>query len=390
MICDKGHKKRSTWVIIGVAALTLFSAQLGAQTVQADTEPVTATTATQATIAVEYRDTATNEVVGTLDLTDQYDTEFATRSQEIGQNIPTGYTLDQTRLPDQLPMYFGDPTVTALTFYVKQLADVTIPVEYRDTATNQLVSTLTLTAQYDTEFSTRSQEIGQNIPTGYTLDQTRLPEQLPMYFGDPAVPALTVYVKQLADVTIPVEYRDTATNQLVGTLTLTAQYDTEFSTRSQAIGQNIPAGYTIDQTRLPVQLPMYFGDPAVTRITLYVVKKTQGGHGDNGNNGNAGDNGNQGNSGHKGNGSDQGHSGNQGNQGNTGGNGGAIRHTTTTKPRRVAETGATPKQTVTDAKGQLPQTGDEAGHNLQAAGALTLLAVSMMSLLGVARRKKQG
>nr|WP_246287302.1 LPXTG cell wall anchor domain-containing protein [Lacticaseibacillus absianus] len=182
-----------------------------------------------------------------------------------------------------------------------------------------------------------------------------------MYFGDPAVPSLTFYVQKLPDVTIPVYYRDTKTGALIHTLALTAQYDTEFSTRSEEIGQNVPAGYTIDTTRLPEQLPLYFGDPAVTSLTFYLVATTPGGNCDQGNG--AGGNGTAGN----------------------GTNGNGIDGQPSGNPDTVSHPSADQQPPTTSTQQVLPQTGATTTPAAAGAGALLTL-VSLIGLAGTRRK----
>ncbi|WP_461227234.1 MucBP domain-containing protein [Lacticaseibacillus suihuaensis] len=347
--------------------------------------------ATTATVAVSYVDAATEATVGEgIQVTGTIGDPFDLFAQAITAGIPAGYRRDATR-PATGPAAFGDAQPAVV--YVTPLTDVTIPIYYRDTTTDALIKTFELTDQYDTEFATRSAEIGENVPVGYTIDQTRLPEQLPLYFGDPSVTSLTFYVSKLADVTIPIYYRDTTTNALIKTLKLTDAYDTEFATRSAEIGENVPAGYTIDQTRLPEQLPMYFGDPAVTSLTFYLVKTATGG-GD----GSGSGSGENGNGGESENGSDGSESGSGDNGGSGSGNGsGAGQPGGASSQGSSRDDATSPSGTASGAAAQgeddaqpaaLPQTGTVTAAPAVAALGTIAVVASLIGLVGSWRRQR--
>ncbi|WP_262316612.1 MucBP domain-containing protein [Lacticaseibacillus parakribbianus] len=356
--------------------------------------------ATTATVTVSYVDATTEATVGEgIQVTGTIGDPFDLFAQAITAGIPAGYRRDTTR-PATGPAAFGDAQPAIV--YVTPLTDVTIPIYYRDTTTDALIKTFELTDQYDTEFATRSAEIGENVPAGYTIDQTRLPEQLPLYFGDPSVTSLTFYVSKLADVTIPIYYRDTTTNALIKTLKLTDAYDTEFATRSAEIGENVPAGYTIDQTRLPAQLPMYFGDPAVTSLTFYLIKTTTGGGDGSGSGSGSGENGNGGES-------ENGSGGSESGSGESGGSGSGSNNGSGFEPGPTGGTGneggqgsgdgqadsqldSAHGQPATDAAAQpaaLPQTGTVTAAPAVAALGTIAVVASLIGLVGSWRRQRQ-
>ncbi len=221
-----------------------------------------------ADVTVEYVDTEGNEIHASQtisgDVGDSYDA-----STEKYQLTIDGYTLDESRLPENSKGVFSETAQTITYIYTKNpipAADVT--VKYADTEGNEIQASQTISGNVG-DFYDASTEKYQLSIEGYTLDESQLPENSKGVFSKTAQTVTYIYTKNpipAADVTV--EYADTEGNEIHASQTISGNVGDSYDVSTEKYQLTIE-GYTLDESQLPENSKGVFSETAQTVTYIY-------------------------------------------------------------------------------------------------------------------------
>ncbi|MGF2167093.1 MucBP domain-containing protein [Enterococcus casseliflavus] len=150
-----------------------------------------------ADITVEYVDPEGNKIHAAKKISgnvgDSYDA-----STEKYQLTIEGYTLDQSQLPENLKGVFSETAQIITYIYTKNpipAADVT--VEYADTEGNEIHASQTISGNVGDSYDASTEKYQVTID-GYTLDESRLPQNAKGTLGKEEATVTYVYTKENA------------------------------------------------------------------------------------------------------------------------------------------------------------------------------------------------
>ena len=223
-----------------------------------------------ADVTVEYADTEGNEIHASQTISgnvgDSYDA-----STEKYQLTIEDYTLDESRLPENLKGVFGEKAQTVTYIYTKNpipAADVT--VEYADTEGNEIHASQTISGNVGDSYDASTEKYQLTIED-YTLDESRLPENLKGVFGEKAQTVTYIYTKNpipAADVTV--EYVDTEGKEIHSSQTISGNVGDTFDASTDQYKLSID-GYTLDESQSPENLKGVFSETA-QKVTFIYTK----------------------------------------------------------------------------------------------------------------------
>ena len=180
-----------------------------------------------------------------------------------------GYTLDETKLPENSKGAFGETAQTVTYVYTKNpvpAADVT--VEYVDTEGKETHPSQKISGNVGYSYDASTEQYQLKIE-GYTLDESQLPENIKGVFKETAQTVTYIYTKNpvpAADVTV--EYVDTEGNEIHASQTISGNVGDSYDTSTEKYQLKIE-GYTLDESQLPENLKGVFGETAQTVTYIY-------------------------------------------------------------------------------------------------------------------------
>ena len=225
-----------------------------------------------ADVTIEYVDREGNEIHASQTISgnvgDSYDA-----STEKYQLTIEDYTLDESRLPENLKGVFGETAQIVTYIYTENpipAADVT--VEYVDTEGNEIHPSQIISGNVGEPYDVSTKNY-QLVIEGYTLDESQLPENSKGVFGETAQTVTYIYKKNpipAADVTV--EYVDTEGNEIHSSQTISGNVGDTFDASTDQYKLKID-GYTLDESQSPENLKGVFSETAQT-VTYIYTKKT--------------------------------------------------------------------------------------------------------------------
>ncbi|MFW8597325.1 MucBP domain-containing protein [Enterococcus innesii] len=180
-----------------------------------------------------------------------------------------GYTLDETKLPENSKGAFGETAQTVTYIYTKNpipAADVT--VEYVDTEGKEIHPSQTISGNVGDSYDASTEKYQLAIED-YTLDESQLPENSIGVFSETAQTVTYVYTKNpipAADVTV--EYVDTEGNEIHASQTISGNVGDSYDASTEKYQLKIE-GYTLDESQLPEDLKGVFSETAQTVTYVY-------------------------------------------------------------------------------------------------------------------------
>ncbi|MFS1018945.1 MucBP domain-containing protein [Enterococcus casseliflavus] len=221
-----------------------------------------------ADVTIEYVDREGNEIHASQTISgnvgDSYDA-----STEKYQLTIEDYTLDESRLPENLKGVFGETAQTVTYIYTENpipAADVT--VEYVDTEGNEIHASQTINGNLGDSYDASTEKYQLAIED-YTLDESQLPENLKGVFSETAQTVTYIYTKNpipAADVTV--EYVDTEGNEIHASQTINGNLGDSYDASTEEYQLTIE-GYTLDESQLPENLKGVFSETAQTITYVY-------------------------------------------------------------------------------------------------------------------------
>ncbi|MGM7314205.1 MucBP domain-containing protein [Enterococcus casseliflavus] len=221
-----------------------------------------------ADVTVEYVDTEGKEIHASQTISgnvgDSYDA-----STEKYQVTIDGYTLDESRLPENSKGVFSETAQTVTYVYTKNpipAADIT--VKYVDTEDEEIHSPQTISGNVGDSYDASTEKYQLAIED-YTLDESQLPENLKGVFSETAQTVTYIYTKNpipAADVTV--EYVDTEGNEIHPSQTISGNVGDSYDTITKNY-QLVIEGYTLDESQLPENSKGVFGETAQTVTYVY-------------------------------------------------------------------------------------------------------------------------
>ncbi|WP_269923820.1 MucBP domain-containing protein [Enterococcus innesii] len=180
-----------------------------------------------------------------------------------------GYTLDETKLPENSKGVFGETAQTVTYVYTKNpipAADVT--VEYVDTEGKEIHASQTISGNVGESYDANAKNY-QLVIDGYTLDESQLPENSKGVFSETAQTVTYIYTKNpipAADVTV--EYVDTEGNEIHASQTISGNVGDSYDTSTEKYQLKIE-DYTLDESQLPENSKGVFSETAQTVTYVY-------------------------------------------------------------------------------------------------------------------------
>ncbi|WP_260262561.1 MucBP domain-containing protein, partial [Enterococcus casseliflavus] len=223
-----------------------------------------------ADVTVKYVDTEGKEIHASQTISgnvgDSYDA-----STEKYQLTIEGYTLDESKLPENSKGVFSETAQTVTYIYTKNpipAADVT--VKYVDTEGNEIHASQTISGNVGDTYDASTDQYKLSIE-GYTLDESQLPENSKGVFSETAQTVTYIYTKNpipAADVTV--EYVDTEGNKIHASQTISGNVGESYDTSTDQYKLSID-GYTLDESQLPENSKGIFSE--IQQIITYIYKK---------------------------------------------------------------------------------------------------------------------
>ncbi|MGF2076825.1 MucBP domain-containing protein [Enterococcus casseliflavus] len=221
-----------------------------------------------ADVTVKYADTEGNEIHASQTISGNVG-DFYDASTEKYQLSIEGYTLDESRLPENLKGVFGETAQNVTYIYTENpipAADVTI--EYVDLEDNEIHASQTISGNVGDSFDASTDQYKLSID-GYTLDESQLPKNSKGVFSETAQTITYIYTKNpipAADVTI--EYVDREGNEIHASQTISGNVGDSYDASTEKYQLTIE-DYTLDESRLPENLKGVFGETAQTVTYIY-------------------------------------------------------------------------------------------------------------------------
>ncbi|WP_430619005.1 MucBP domain-containing protein [Enterococcus sp. DIV0802b] len=222
-----------------------------------------------ADVTVEYVDTEGKEVHPSQTISGNVGDPYDASTEQYQLKIE-GYTLDETKLPENGIGVFGE-TVQIVTYvYTKNAvpaADIT--VEYIDTEGNEIHASQMISGNVGNPYDASTENYQLTID-GYTLDESQLPENTTGVFGETVQTVTYVYTKNpvpAADVMI--EYVDKEGKEIHASQTISGNVGESYDASVEKYQVKIE-GYTLDETKLPVNGIGVFSETAQTVTYIYI------------------------------------------------------------------------------------------------------------------------
>ena len=225
-----------------------------------------------ADITVKYVDTEGNEIHDSQTISGSIGDSYDASTHQYKVTIE-GYTLDETQLPENSKGIFSETAETVAYIYIKNrvpAADVT--VEYVDTEGKEVHTTNKISGNVGDSYDASSEQYQVKID-GYTLDESRLPENLKGVFSETAQTVTYIYTKNsvpAADITV--EYVDTEGKEIHSSQRISGNVGESYDASTEEYQLTIE-GYTLDQSQLPENSKGLFSETAQT-VTYIFTKNS--------------------------------------------------------------------------------------------------------------------
>jgi len=223
-----------------------------------------------ADVTIEYVDLEGNEIHASQTISGNVGDSFDASTEKFQLTIE-GYTLDESQLPENLKGVFSEKAQTVTYIYTKNpVPAADIMVKYVDTEGNEIHASQTISGNVGDSYDASTEKYQLTIED-YTLDESRLPENLKGVFGETAQTVTYIYTKNLipaADVTV--EYVDTEGNEIHAAEKISGNVGDTYDASTEQYQLTIE-GYSLDKTQLPENSKGVFCETAQT-IT-YIYKK---------------------------------------------------------------------------------------------------------------------
>ncbi|MRI69868.1 LPXTG cell wall anchor domain-containing protein [Enterococcus casseliflavus] len=221
-----------------------------------------------ADVTIEYVDLEGNEIHASQTISGNVGDSFDVCTDQYKLSID-GYTLDESRLPENLKGVFGETAQTVTYIYTENpipAADIT--VKYVDTEGEEIHSPQTISGNVGDSYDASTEKYQLAIED-YTLDESQLPENLKGVFSETAQTVTYIYTKNpipAADVTV--EYVDTEGNEIHPSQTISGNVGESYDASTKNY-QLVIEGYTLDESQLPENLKGVFSETAQTVTYVY-------------------------------------------------------------------------------------------------------------------------
>jgi LPXTG-motif cell wall-anchored protein len=222
-----------------------------------------------ADVTVEYVNTEGKEVHPSQTISGNVGDPYDASTEQYQLKIE-GYTLDETKLPENGIGVFGETAQTVTYVYTKNpvpAADVTI--EYVDKEGNEIHASQTISGNVGESYDASVEKYQLKIE-GYTLDETKLPENGIGVFSETAQTVTYIYIKNpmpAADITV--KYVDTEGNEIHDSQTISGSIGDSYDASTHQYKVTIE-GYTLDETQLPENSKGIFSETAETVAYIYI------------------------------------------------------------------------------------------------------------------------
>ncbi|WP_254910568.1 MucBP domain-containing protein, partial [Enterococcus sp. 8E11_MSG4843] len=239
------------------------------ETVQTVTYVYTKNPVPAADITVEYIDTEGNEIHASQMISGNVGNPYDASTENYQLTID-GYTLDESQLPENTTGVFGETVQTVTYVYTKNpvpAADVTI--EYVDKEGNEIHASQTISGNVGESYDASVEKYQLKVE-GYTLDETKLPENGIGVFSETAQTVTYIYIKNpmpAADITV--KYVDTEGNEIHDSQTISGSIGDSYDASTHQYKVTIE-GYTLDETQLPENSKGIFSETAETVAYIYI------------------------------------------------------------------------------------------------------------------------
>jgi LPXTG-motif cell wall-anchored protein len=239
------------------------------ETAQTVTYVYTKNAVPAADITVEYIDTEGNEIHASQTISGNVGNPYDASTENYQLTID-GYTLDESQLPENTTGVFGETVQTVTYVYTKNpvpAADVTI--EYVDKEGNEIHASQTISGNVGESYDASVEKYQLKIE-GYTLDETKLPENGIGVFSETAQTVTYIYIKNpmpAADITV--KYVDTEGNEIHDSQTISGSIGDSYDASTHQYKVTIE-GYTLDETQLPENSKGIFSETAETVAYIYI------------------------------------------------------------------------------------------------------------------------
>ncbi|WP_429966642.1 MucBP domain-containing protein [Enterococcus sp. AZ058] len=239
------------------------------ETVQTVTYIYTKNAVPAADITVEYIDTEGNEIHASQTISGNVGNPYDASTENYQLTID-GYTLDESQLPENTTGVFGETVQTVTYVYTKNpvpAADVTI--EYVDKEGNEIHASQTISGNVGESYDASLEKYQIKIE-GYTLDETKLPENGIGVFSETVQTVTYIYIKNpipAADITV--KYVDTEGNEIHDSQTISGSIGDSYDASTHQYKVTIE-GYTLDETQLPENSKGIFSETAETVAYIYI------------------------------------------------------------------------------------------------------------------------
>ena len=239
------------------------------ETVQTVTYIYTKNAVPAADITVEYIDTEGNEIHASQTISGNVGNPYDASTENYQLTID-GYTLDESQLPENTTGVFGETVQTVTYVYTKNpvpAADVMI--EYVDKEGKEIHASQTISGNVGESYDASVEKYQLKIE-GYTLDETKLPENGIGVFSETAHTVTYIYIKNpmpAADITV--KYVDTEGNEIHDSQTISGSIGDSYDASTHQYKVTIE-GYTLDETQLPENSKGIFSETAETVAYIYI------------------------------------------------------------------------------------------------------------------------
>lgn len=223
-------------------------------------------------VTVRYLDTQGQEIHETKTLSGTIGASYDASTDEYKLSID-GYTLDESQLPKNSKGVFSETAQTITYIYKKNpipAADVTI--EYVDREGNEIHASQTISGNVGDSYDASTEKYQLTIED-YTLDESRLPENLKGIFSETAQTVTYIYTKNpVPAADVKVEYVDTEGNEIHATQTISGNVGDSYDASTDQYKLSID-GYTLDESQLPENSKGVFGETAQTVTYIYTKNR---------------------------------------------------------------------------------------------------------------------
>ena len=219
-------------------------------------------------VNVRYLDGQGQEIHEMQTLTGTIGEPYDVSNEEYKLTID-GYTLDETKLPENSKGILGETAQTVTYVYTKNpvpAADVT--VEYVNTEGKEVHPSQTISGNVGDPYDASTEQYQLKIE-GYTLIQSQLPENSKGLFSETAQTVTYIYTKNsLPAADITVEYVDTEGKEIHPSQIITGNVGESYDASTEKYQLKIE-GYILDESQFPENLKGVFEETAQTVTYIY-------------------------------------------------------------------------------------------------------------------------